>query len=209
MASLGAKMHARSVELAKRYQVPLRISSSFNDVQGTWISLQAQENLMEKTLIQSIATHQGYSFFSSKSMVKDLMDAFEKNRIPLRFVSVSGEQLSFLCPSERALTAKKIFDEKKVQYREVEDVAIVSLVGHGLTNSSECFCDIFRILEAAQCECHLIASNTLSITVGIPNDRKKEIAIQFHDQFIGQAEKEMGPPRKEAPPILGGESLLT
>ena len=37
MASYGAKMHPRSIELAALYNIPIRVTSSFRDVRGTLI----------------------------------------------------------------------------------------------------------------------------------------------------------------------------
>jgi len=54
MASLGAKvLQIRSVEFASKYNVPLRVLSSFEDGPGTIIS--AEENSMEQALISGIA----------------------------------------------------------------------------------------------------------------------------------------------------------
>src|SRR5438270_10951433 len=38
LASLGAGvMHSRSIEFAKKFDVPLQVRSSFSDAEGTWI----------------------------------------------------------------------------------------------------------------------------------------------------------------------------
>ena len=38
LASVGAGvMHSRSIEFAKKFDVPLQVRSSFSDVEGTWI----------------------------------------------------------------------------------------------------------------------------------------------------------------------------
>src|SRR5438270_13654626 len=43
MASVGAGvMHSRSIEFAKKFDVPLQVRSSFSDVEGTWIVPEAE-----------------------------------------------------------------------------------------------------------------------------------------------------------------------
>src|SRR5207253_7391927 len=43
LASLGAGvMHSRSIEFAKKFDVPLQVRSSFSDVEGTWIVPEAE-----------------------------------------------------------------------------------------------------------------------------------------------------------------------
>ncbi len=54
MASLGAKvLQIRSVEFANKYNVPLRVLSSFEEGEGTLIT--SEENKMEQALISGIA----------------------------------------------------------------------------------------------------------------------------------------------------------
>src|SRR5204862_5891190 len=50
LASLGAKvLQIRSVEFAKRYQVPLHVRSSFSTAPGTWVV--REEHNMEEVLV--------------------------------------------------------------------------------------------------------------------------------------------------------------
>ena len=54
LASLGSRvLHTRSVEFASKYQVPLRVASSFNDMPGTLIT--DEEKHMEAPIISGIA----------------------------------------------------------------------------------------------------------------------------------------------------------
>lgn len=54
MASLGAKvLQTRSVELAKKYNVPVRVLSSFQDVPGTLVT--KEDKSMEKVVVSGVA----------------------------------------------------------------------------------------------------------------------------------------------------------
>ncbi|MGD9763161.1 MAG: aspartate kinase [Candidatus Binatia bacterium] len=54
LASLGAKvLQIRSVEFAKRYNVPLCVRSSFSDDEGTWVV--PEENVMEQVLVSGVS----------------------------------------------------------------------------------------------------------------------------------------------------------
>ena len=56
LASLGAKvLQIRSVEFARKYGVPLRVLSSFEDGPGTLIGPDVEDELMEQPLISGIA----------------------------------------------------------------------------------------------------------------------------------------------------------
>jgi len=54
LASLGAQvMHSRSIEFAKKYNVPLYVRSSFNNKEGTLICKEAKE--MEDIVVSGVA----------------------------------------------------------------------------------------------------------------------------------------------------------
>jgi len=53
MASLGAKvLQIRSVELAKKYNVPVHVRSSFSDKPGTFVT--KEDKKMEKVLVSGV-----------------------------------------------------------------------------------------------------------------------------------------------------------
>src|SRR5260221_8896550 len=60
MAGLGAKvLQLRSVELARRYNVPLVVRSSFNDAEGTWVG--QEDKTMEDVLVSGVTLDQNQS----------------------------------------------------------------------------------------------------------------------------------------------------
>ena len=68
MASYGAKMHPRSIELAMTYNVPIYVASSFTENEGTLIhtdSFSKMQNIQEqRKRVTSIATTSGYTKFT-------------------------------------------------------------------------------------------------------------------------------------------------
>src|SRR5205085_3081293 len=56
MAATGARvMMARSIEIARRYGVPLHVRASYNDSEGTWIGEEG-ELMLEKAIVSGV-TH--------------------------------------------------------------------------------------------------------------------------------------------------------
>ena len=56
MASLGSKvLQIRAVEFAGKYNVPLRVLSSFEEGDGTLITYDDEENDMEQAMVSGIA----------------------------------------------------------------------------------------------------------------------------------------------------------
>ena len=69
MASLGAKvLQTRSVEFAKKYNVPVRVLSSFHDVPGTLVT--KEDKAMEKVVVAGVA----YDKNQAKVTLSDVPD---------------------------------------------------------------------------------------------------------------------------------------
>ena len=60
MAGLGAKvLQLRSVELARRYSVPLVVRSSFSEAEGTWVG--QEDKSMEDVMVSGVTLDQNQS----------------------------------------------------------------------------------------------------------------------------------------------------
>ncbi|MGZ6228913.1 MAG: aspartate kinase, partial [Candidatus Binataceae bacterium] len=60
MAGLGAKvLQLRSVELARRYSVPLVVRSSFSEAEGTWVG--QEDESMEDVMVSGVTLDQNQS----------------------------------------------------------------------------------------------------------------------------------------------------
>ena len=58
MASMGAKvLHIRSVEFAKKFNVPVHVRSSFEDESGTMVV--KEEKAMEQVMVSGVAYSKG------------------------------------------------------------------------------------------------------------------------------------------------------
>src|SRR3989338_4168357 len=68
IASLGAKvLQTRSVEIAKKYKIPVHVRSSFKDVPGTWV---VEESKMETLVVTGIT----YAKNEAKIAVEGMKD---------------------------------------------------------------------------------------------------------------------------------------
>lgn len=185
LASLGAKMQARSIELAKRFGVKVWISSSHNThSQGTFIGETVEGENVEKTQINGITTKDGYHFFRAEGKVGVVMAALQTHRITMRFFNFSETSVSFLCEEEKAATVRETLHQLGTQFTEVEDVAIVSAVGNGILQSPDTLPHFAETLASSQVECLLFSSNSLSITAAVLSQDMKRVAEELHKKFL-------------------------
>ena len=203
LASLGAKvLQTRSVELAMRYKVRLRVLSSFeeqSDSAGTLVC--AEEDIMETNVVNGIA----YSRDEAKMTLVSVADrpgiaaaifgplaeaGVNVDMIVQNIAEEGRTDMTFSCPVEQVARAQKALDASKergeINYHDLiadTDVAKVSAVGIGMRSQSGVAARMFRTLSDEGINIKVIATSEIKISVLI--DRKyMELAVQaLHDAF--------------------------
>ncbi|MEL7098915.1 MAG: aspartate kinase [Pseudomonadota bacterium] len=203
LASLGAKvLQTRSVELAMRYKVKLRVLSSFeeqSDAAGTLVC--DEEDIMESNVVAgvafsreeakmtlvSVADRPGIAatIFTALSEAGVLVDMIVQN------ISEEGRtDMTFSCPTDQVARAEKAMEQAKtdgvINFAEIiadTDVAKVSVVGIGMRSHTGVAAKMFKCLSAEGINIKVITTSEIKISVLI--DRKyMELAVQaLHDAF--------------------------
>jgi aspartate kinase len=212
LASLGAKMHHRSLELARRYRVQVRITSSANvnsvgtSLQGTKVD--AEGDTMESLSIRGVATRDGYCYFETTAALAALLPRLKEKRVVIRFFSSTHDKVSFLCERDRASAVRDVLAEICPDFTEHAPVSIVSVVGDGLLSSCDFIPDFMEAVSGASAPCLLFASNSLSATVAVPAEFKSAVAQRLHEKWVASgALKKEEPLPLEGALEVGGDSL--
>jgi aspartate kinase len=203
LASLGAKvLQTRSVELAMRYKVRLRVLSSFeeqSDNAGTLVC--DEEDIMEKNAVAGVAYSRDEAKLTLLSVADRpgiaatiftaLSDAGVNVDMIVQNISEDGRtDMTFSCPNdqlaraERALNAIKV--EGELNFADVDkeiEVAKVSVVGIGMRSQSGVAAKMFQVLSQEGINIKVITTSEIKVSVLI--DRKyMELAVQaLHDAF--------------------------
>ena len=203
LASLGAKvLQTRSVELAMRYNVRLRVLSSFEeatDNEGTLVC--AEEEIMESNVVAGVA----YSRDEAKMTLISVADRpgiaaaifgpLSKSGVNVDMIvqniSEDGRtDMTFSCPTDQVLRAEKSLQTAKdsgaINYHNLvadETVAKVSVVGIGMRSHAGVAATMFEALHGEGINIKVITTSEIKISVLI--DRKYlELAVQtLHDAF--------------------------
>ena len=203
LASLGAKvLQTRSVELAMRYNVRLRVLSSFeeaSDNEGTLVC--AEEEIMESNVVAGVA----YSRDEAKMTLISVADRpgiaaaifgpLSKSGVNVDMIvqniSEDGRtDMTFSCPTDQVLRAEKSLQTAKdsgaINYHNLvadETVAKVSVVGIGMRSHAGVAATMFEALHGEGINIKVITTSEIKISVLI--DRKYlELAVQtLHDAF--------------------------
>jgi aspartate kinase len=211
LASLGAKvLQTRSVELAMRYKVRLRVLSSFEDATETSGTLVCdEEEIMESKVVSGVAYSRDEAKITlftiedrpgiAAAIFGPLADAGVNVDMIVQNISEKDydevhpgavTDMTFSCPVNQVERAKKAMQDAKAEgligYDELivdTDVAKISVVGIGMRSHAGVAARMFEALSAEGINIKVISTSEIKISVLI--DRKyMELAVQaLHDAF--------------------------
>ena len=188
LASLGAKMHPRSMEVARRYKVPVHIASSAKPgCQGTLLVDSDLGEDMENTVVKGIATKDGFTFFRVEAPLDAVLPALRKGKVSLRFLSASGRETRLVCETGKAAGLQKELSVLSIPETHVSDVAVVSAVGDGFTASTELVPSFAEALKKAGVEPLLLSMSSVSISAAVPSAKKAEATRALHAALVENA----------------------
>ena len=203
LASLGAKvLQTRSVELAMRYKVKLRVLSSFeeqSDEAGTLVC--AEEEIMESNVVAGVAFSRDEAKMTLISVADRpgiaaliftaLSDAGVNVDMIVQNISEEGRtDMTFSCPTDQVARAEAAMAEAKttgtINFAELisdTEVAKVSVVGIGMRSHTGVAAKMFQVMSTEGINLKVITTSEIKISVLI--DRKyMELAVQaLHDAF--------------------------
>jgi aspartate kinase len=207
LASLGAKvLQTRSVELAMRYKVRLRVLSSFGETDDTSGTLVCDEDdIMESKAVSGVAFSRDEAKLTlvrvqdrpgiAAAIFGPLADAGVNVDMIVQNISEMDQggaftDMTFSCPANQVLRAKKAMEDAAaagvINYAELvhdPDVAKISVVGIGMRSHAGVAATMFKALAAENINIKVITTSEIKISVLI--DRKyMELAVQaLHDVF--------------------------
>ncbi len=203
LASLGAKvLQTRSVELAMRYGVKLRVLSSFeeyNEAAGTLVC--AENEIVESNVVNGVAYSRDEAKLTllgvedrpgvAAAIFGPLAEAGVNVDMIVQNVSEGGKtDMTFSCPVDQVGRARKAIERSReagpLEVRELiadENVAKVSVVGIGMRSHAGVAARMFEALRAENVNIQVITTSEIKISVLI--ERKyMELAVQaLHDAF--------------------------
>ena len=202
LASLGAKvLQIRSVEFAKRYQVPVHVRSSFSHDEGTWLVQEDQS--MEDVIVSGVTSDLDqakitlmrvpdrpglaaklFTPIAQDNIVVDMIiqNASEDEKTDVTFTVPRGDVPKAL---ERVKSAALEIGAGDVVYDS--EVAKVSIVGLGMRSHAGVASRMFEVLAAEGINIQMISTSEIKISIVIAA-KYAELAVRvLHDAFIPSA----------------------
>jgi aspartate kinase len=199
MTSMGAKvLHIRSVEFAKKYNVPIHVRSSFVDELGTMVV--KEEKSMEQVMVSGVA----YSKSDARITLAGIPDvpgvaariftaiANEDVVVDMIIQGSTGDtdlaNLSFTVPRPDRQKAIRILEGMKTDWQTLEissdeNIAKVSIIGVGMRHHAGVASRMFQALAKENINILMISTSEIKVSCVI-DDRHTAKAVQvLHDEF--------------------------
>ncbi|WP_077927855.1 aspartate kinase [Wohlfahrtiimonas populi] len=209
LASLGSKvLQIRSVELAGKYNVPLRVLSSLLEEpgEGTLITFEEKDEYMESDIITGIALNRDETQITvlgvpdTPGIAFNILDAIGQENIDVDLIvqNISEDgttDFTFTVNApdyDRALMiTQNVADSMKA--RKVfgrTDIAKLSIVGVGMRSNSGVASRMFHALAQEEINILMISTSEIKVSV-IIESKYAELAVRvLHDEFKLHAESE-------------------
>ena len=198
MASLGSKvLQIRSVEFAGKYNVALRVLSSFKEGRGTLITY--EESQMESALISGIAFNRDEAKLTITG-VPDLPGVAFKILGPIADANIEVDMIvqniaedattdfTFTVHRNDYLRARAILDQTSIELgaRKVKgdnSLVKVSIVGVGMRSHAGIASTMFKTLADEGINIRMIATSEIKISV-VVDEKYMELAVRaLHAAF--------------------------
>ena len=198
MAMTGAKvLQPRSVEMAKKYDVPVYVKSTFSDEGGTLVTKEDKD--MEREVVSGITYDRDQAKITvihvpdKPGIAATLFTPLSEHNIVVDMIiqnaSLEGfTDLTFTVSNKDSKEAKKIVENtakivgaKKV---EVDDqVAKISIIGVGMASHSGVAAKMFKTLANESVNIMMISTSEIKISCVIQRKYTELAVTALHDAF--------------------------
>jgi len=199
MASLGSKvLQIRSVEFAGKYNVALRVLSSFEEGEGTLITLD-EESSLEQALISGIAFNRDEAQITVRGVpdtpgiAYQILGAVADANVEVDMIvqNISGDNVTDFTFTVNRTDYDKVTDIVTKVAKELgavdvsgrKDIAKLSVIGVGMRSHAGIASKMFKALAADQINILMISTSEIKVSVVI-DEKYLELGVRIlHDAF--------------------------
>ncbi len=204
MSSMGAKvLQIRSVEFAKKYNVPLQVLSTFSDEPGTMVV--QEDSMMESVLVSGIAFDKDQARLTllqvpdTPGISAKIFGALDEAGIIVDMIvqnaGIGGTtEMTFTCSRKDLKRATQVMEKVKEEIggellEGDTSIAKVSVIGVGMRNHSGVAARAFEALHKENINIIMISTSEIKISL-LVEEKYGELAVRtLHDAFeLGKTE---------------------
>lgn len=197
LAASGAQvMMGRAVEIARKYGIKIKVSSSFEDSPGTIIT---KEDCLEKVVITGVAANKNVAIIDifgikiDSDVTAKILNKITEKQINIILMNSNSAGDGISNPSI-VIKPEHIDDIVKAlnwfasqgsinHYKVKNDVAQVSIVGSGIANHYGVAYEMFDTLSKNSIAVLMTSTSEIKITALIPREKADLAIIKLHEKF--------------------------
>lgn len=173
-ASMGAKvLHTRSIQIAMKYDIPIKVISSFSKNTGTTIT--NQKNIMEKSNITGITHNKNIASITIKNLNPSSLIKLLDGNVNIDLIDYKAYETIIIIPLSDLAIAKNILEEEDSLIST--DIAFISVIGSSIKNDSKTLSTILSTLSKNNIDISIMITSEVKISLLIKDDNT-EIAIK-------------------------------
>jgi len=194
LAYEGAKViHPRAVEIAKRFNLPVRIKSTFSDQPGTLLSYSIEgswPSLENGKVITGVTNLGGLCQFRVKlpegpegGWPARVFRWLGNAGISVDMINVSPESLAFVVTAEKKEKATRILQDMNLVFEVRDDCAKISVVGSGMRGVPGVMAAVAEALEAVGVPILQTSDSHLTISCLVEARHMEKAVRALHQRF--------------------------
>ncbi len=197
LAASGAQvMMGRAVEIARKYGLKIKVSSSFENSSGTIIT---KEDCLEKVVITGVAANKNVAIIDifgvrvDSDVTANILNKIAEKQINIILMNSNSaghglSNLSIVVKPEHVddiVEALNWFgSQSRIDHYQVKnDVAQVSIVGSGIANHYGVAFEMFDTLSKNGIEVLMTSTSEIKITALIPREKADLAVMKLHEKF--------------------------
>ena len=198
LSSAGAKvLQLRAVEYASKFNMPIRVLSSFTKGEGTLV--QEEKNIMERPIVSGISSIDTEAKLTVRG-VPDIPGVAAKILGPISDAGIDVDVIvqnigadkttdfTFTVDKSNFSQAENILKETSSslgggQIEVDDDIAKISIVGRGMRANAGIASKMFQALADNEINISMITTSEIKISVVIKKGEMKEAIKALHDAF--------------------------
>jgi aspartate kinase len=207
MASLGAKvLEIRSVEFAKKYNVPIHVRSTFTEERGTMVITETKD--MERVLVSGVAYNKNEARITIKKVLdrpgiaSQIFEPVLKAGIVVDMIVQNMSEdgftdMTFTVPKADFYKTMKLVSgvAEKIEAEKVlgdENIAKVSIIGVGMRSHAGVAQKMFEVLARENINIIMISTSEIKVSCVI-EEKYTELAVRaLHEAFGLDDERKTG-----------------
>ena len=198
LSSSGAKvLQLRAVEYASKFNLPIRVLSSFNEGEGTLV--QEEKNIMERPIVSGISSIDSEAKLTIRGVpdipgvaakiLSPISDAgIEVDVIVQNIGAANTTDFTFTVNEDDTKQAEEILKKTSTTLGggliEVDDdIAKISVVGRGMRAHAGVASKMFQALAKSEINISMITTSEIKISVVIKKSEMTKAVAALHDAF--------------------------